>query len=124
MARKLFTSTALALLAACAVLLGACKANDTSGDSAASRAAGKNGAAGQATPASGTTTVSADGARRVTPDELKQMLDDGAAVVYDTRAKASYDQEHIKGSLPMPFNEVGERVGEFPKGKTLVFYCT
>jgi rhodanese-related sulfurtransferase len=55
---------------------------------------------------------------------LKQMLDDGRAVVYDTRAKGAYDAEHIKGAVSMPSNEVGDRTGELPKGKTHVFYCT
>ena len=121
MTRKLFIPLALALAA---VLLGACKANDTAGDATASRAAGKNGTAGQATPAAGTTTVSADGARRVTAAELQKMLEGGRTVVYDTRAKAAYDQEHIKGALSMPSNDVGDRASEFPRDKTLVFYCT
>ena len=126
MARKLFIPAMLALAAAAAVLLGACKATDMAGhtNAGAPQPAARNGAAAQTAPASGTTVVSADGARRVTPAELQKMVEGGTAVVYDTRAKASYDQEHIKGSLPMPFNEVGERVPEFPKGKTLVFYCT
>ena len=125
MARKLLTLTAPALAAAAALLLGACKANDAPAGSASSQAAGKNGAAAQqATPAAGTTTVSADGARRVTPAELKQMVDGGTAVIYDTRAKGSYDAEHVKGALSMPTEEVANRAAEFPKGKTLVFYCT
>ena len=46
------------------------------------------------------------------------------AVVYDTRAKSSYDAEHIKGALSMPSGEVADRTGELPKDKTIVFYCT
>jgi len=38
--------------------------------------------------------------------------------------KGAYDAEHVKGALSMPSNEVSERTGEFPKGKTLIFYCT
>jgi hypothetical protein len=129
MARKLFIPSALALAAAAAVLLGACKANDTATGSAASKAAGGNNAAANsgaaAQPAGGgTSTVSADGARRVTPAELKQMVDGGTAVIYDTRAKGSYDAEHIKGALSMPTEQVGSRAAEFPRDKTLVFYCT
>jgi len=124
MARKLFLPSALAL-AATLLLLGACKASDTAGGSSATtQAASNNSAAGQSNSGGGTSTVSADGARRVTPAELQQMLADGKAVIYDTRSKGAYDAEHIKGALSMPSNEVGERTGEFPKGKTLVFYCT
>jgi hypothetical protein len=127
MARKLFIPSTLALALASALLLGACKASDTAGGATASSApqaaANSGGAAGPA-GGTGTSTVSADGARRVGPAELKQMLDGGTAVLYDTRAKGAYDAEHIKGALSMPSNEVGDRTGEFPKGKTLVFYCT
>ena len=130
MAKKLFTLAAPALAAA-ALLLGACKANDTAGGSSASQAAGKNAAAGQTTPAApqaspatGTTTVHADGVRRVTPAELKQMVDAGTVAIYDTRTKGAYDAEHIKGALSMPPEEVEKRVAEFPRDKTLVFYCT
>jgi 3-mercaptopyruvate sulfurtransferase SseA len=125
MARKLFIPSALALAVAAALLLGACKASDTvAGGSSATQSAANGGAAGPTQAGGGTSTVSADGARRVTPDELKQMVASGAVVIYDTRAKGAYDAEHIKGALSMPSNEVGERAAELPKGKTLVFYCT
>ena len=134
MARRLFTP-ALPALAAAALLLGACKAGDTAGNSAskaagntsAPRAAGGNGAAGQAAPAApatGTTAVHADGVRRVTPAELKQMVDGGGAVIYDTRTKGAYDAEHIRGAVLMPPEEVERRIAEFPRDKTLIFYCT
>jgi len=121
MKRKFLIPASLALAAAAVVLLGACKATDTAGNLNAG--AGSSRAAGKSAP-TGTTEVHADGARRVGPAELQKMLEDGRAVVYDTRARASYEQEHIKGSLSMPHEEVASRAGEFPKDKTLVFYCT
>jgi hypothetical protein len=116
MKRKFLIPAALAL-AASAALFGACKATDTVGGAGASQAASK-------TATTGTTEVHADGVRRVGPEEMKEMMESGRAVVYDTRAKATYDYEHIKGSLPMPHEEVASRAGEFPKDKTLIFYCT
>ena len=116
MKRKFLIPASLAL-AASAALLGACKATDTAGGTGASRAAGKS-------ATTGTTEVHADGVRRVGPAELKEMVDEGRAVVYDTRAKATYDYEHIKGALSMPHEEVEKRAGELPRDKTLVFYCT
>ena len=118
MKRKFLIPASLALAASAAVF-GACKATDTAGTPGAttSRAAGKS-------ATTGTTEVHADGVRRVGPAELKEMLDAGRTVVYDTRAKASYDYEHIKGALSMPHEEVAGRAGEFPRDKTLVFYCT
>lgn len=121
---------AACVLAAAAAIFGACRADDTSGEPGGSQAASKNKAtvtvnntAAKPSP-SVVAQAPAEDARRVTVDELKKMLDSGKAVVYDTRAKAAYDAEHIKGSLSMPFNEVAERAGELPKGKTIVFYCT
>lgn len=105
--------TAFAGAFAAATLLSACKATDTAGNVSAATTAPPVAAA-----------QTSNDARRVTVDELKKMLDAGQAVVYDTRAKTSYDQEHIKGALSMPANEVADRVGELPKDKTIVFYCT
>ena len=135
MTRKFFIHACLALAAA--ALLGACKAGDTAGDTvggASSNAAGgasaggaaatTQKAAGQQSAAGGTTTVHADGVRRVSVAELQGMLADGRTVIYDTRAKANYDQEHIKGALSMPHDEVADRAGELPRDKALVFYCT
>jgi hypothetical protein len=118
MKRKFLIPASLAL-AVTAALLGACKATDTAGTPGASapQTAGKS-------ATRGTTEVHADGVRRVGPAELKEMVDEGRAVVYDTRAKSTYEYEHIKGALSMPHEEVAGRVGEFPPGKTLVFYCT
>lgn len=124
---NLAAATALAVVS---VIYGACRADDTAGVSGGSQAASKNTATVTANntaakPApSVVTQAPAEEARRVTTDELKKMLDSGKAVVYDTRAKAAYDAEHIKGSLSMPSNEVAERAGELPKDKTIVFYCT
>jgi 3-mercaptopyruvate sulfurtransferase SseA len=107
--------TAFVGAAAAATLLSACKATDTAGNVSA---------ATSVPPVAAAQTANANDARRVTVDELKKMLDAGQAVVYDTRPKSAYDQEHIKGALSMPAGEVADRVGELPKDKTIVFYCT
>ena len=119
MTRRLFIPAALGIAAAAAALFGACKATDTAGNMSAGA-----GASAAAAPAAGTTEVHADGVRRVTVAELQKMLEDGRTVIYDTRAKATYDLEHIKGALSLPSNEVEARAGELPRDKTLVFYCT
>ena len=116
-------------LAAAAAIFGACRADDTSGGSGASQASSKTTTATTTTKASkpspsAVAQAPAEDARRVTADELKKMLDAGKAVVYDTRPKAAYDAEHIKGSLSMPSGEVADRAGELPKDRTIVFYCT
>jgi hypothetical protein len=124
MRRRVFIPAALALAAA---LLGACKATDTAGNvsasAAASKAGGKSNASVSAPPA-GTTTVHADGIRRVGVAELQKMVEAGTVAIYDTRSKMQYDQEHIKGALSLPQHEAESRAGELPRDKTLVFYCT
>ena len=112
--RKLFLTAAAAACAAAALLAG-CKATDTAGN--------LNAAASQAAPPAQAANPAED-ARRITVAEVKQKLDAGEAVVYDTRAKTAYDIEHIKGALSMPSNEVATRTGELPKDKLIVFYCT
>jgi 3-mercaptopyruvate sulfurtransferase SseA len=122
----------LLLSLAAAFLLGACKATDTAGNMSASTSVGTSASAQKAgekpkpsaSTTTGTTEVHADGVRRVKPEELQAMVEAGRAAIYDTRSKMAYDAEHIKGALSMPHEEVANRVGEFPKDKTLVFYCT
>jgi hypothetical protein len=124
MTRRVFIPAALALAAA-AALLGACKANDSAGAAGAgAAAASKSGAPAGAGAPTGTTEVHADGVRRVGVAELQKMVEAGGVAIYDTRAKAQYDEEHIKGALSLPQNEAAARAGELPRDKTLVFYCT
>lgn len=114
--RKLFL-TAIAVACA-AILLAACKATDTAGNLRPDSTALNS-------PAQPVQAMNpADAAPRITVAELQQKLERGEAVIYDTRAKSAYEQEHIKGSLSMPTGEVADRVGELPKGKLIVFYCT
>ena len=117
-------AAALLALAAAAALLGACKATDTAGNTSAATAASKKDDKPGVTAPAGTTEVHADGVRRVGVAELQKMVEAGGVAIYDTRSKVAYDAEHIQGALSMPHEEVANRAGEFPKDKTLVFYCT
>jgi Rhodanese-like domain len=115
--RKLFLTAVVSACAAAALLAG-CKATDTAGNLNASSTAVNSPAQPQqaANPS--------EAAARITVAELKQKVDAGEVAIYDTRAKSAYDQEHIKGALSMPSNEVAARTGELPKDKLIVFYCT
>ena len=117
---------AVLALAAASIIYAACKGDDIAGGSHAAsstpQTAPKN-AAPQPAP-SVVAQATPEEARRVTVEEVKKMLDAGKAVIYDTRAKAAYDTEHIKGALSMPFDQVGAHITELPKDKTVVFYCT
>lgn len=120
MTRRVFIPAALVL--ATAAVFGACKANDTAGNMSAR--ASKPGEKPSASVPTGTTEVHADGVRRVSVAELQKMVAAGGVVLYDTRSKAQYDEEHLPGALSLPQNETEARAGELPRDKTLVFYCT
>jgi Rhodanese-like domain len=124
--KRIIFIPALAALAA-AALLGACKATDTAGNTSAgvtASKASKPGEAGGTSAPTGTTTVHADGVRRLSVEELKKLVAAGEVVLYDTRSKMQYEEEHIEGARSMPQGEVEARAGELPRDKTLVFYCT
>jgi 3-mercaptopyruvate sulfurtransferase SseA len=65
-----------------------------------------------------------DNVRRVTIAELRDMLDQGKAVVIDVRGDAMYNVEHIKGALNINEAQLNARAGELPKDKLIVLYCS
>ena len=74
-------------------------------------------------PAPATTPLPADGARRVSIAELKDLLDRNEAVVIDVRNEASYNVGHIRGAKLIPEAEVVNHSDELPKNKLIVTYC-
>ena len=74
--------------------------------------------------ASPATKPPADGVRRVTVNELKDLLANNEAVVIDVRNLDSYKASHIKGSKLIPEAEVAKRSDELPKDKLIVTYCS
>ena len=72
----------------------------------------------------GTEVAYADGARRVTIDELDAMMKKGEAFVVDVRNQASYDIGHIPGSKLIPAGEIANHLNELPRDKTIVTYCS
>jgi 3-mercaptopyruvate sulfurtransferase SseA len=66
----------------------------------------------------------ADGARRVTVAELKELLEKDQAVVIDVRNEASYNAGHIRGSKLIPEAEIVNHLDELPRNKLIVTYCS
>ena len=66
----------------------------------------------------------ADGVRRITPVELRDLLARNEAVVIDVRNDDAYNVAHIKGSKLIPEAEVAKRSDELPKNKLIVTYCS
>ena len=72
----------------------------------------------------GPDTVYADGAKRVTIEEMEAMVKDGTAIVVDVRNQAAYDQGHIPGSRLIPAGEILNHISELPRDKMIVTYCS
>ena len=96
-----------------AVVLVACNSADRVANSNSQKPGG-----------TGPETVYADGARRITIDELDDMMKAGTAVVIDVRTQAAYDQGHIPGSRLIPAGEIGNHINELPRDKMIVTYCS
>lgn len=71
-----------------------------------------------------TTGAPPDNVRRVTITELRDALEQGKAIVIDVRGDTSYNQEHIKGAMDIPETQLVSRIGELPKDKLIVLYCS
>jgi 3-mercaptopyruvate sulfurtransferase SseA len=68
--------------------------------------------------------ANADGVRRVTVSELKDLLEKNQAFVVDVRNETSYNAGHIRGSKLIPEAEVVNHIAELPKNKLIVTYCS
>src|SRR5687767_5785712 len=62
----------------------------------------------------------ADGVRRITPVELRDLLARNEAVVIDVRTDDAYNVAHIKGARLIPETDVAKRSDELPKNKLIV----
>ena len=72
----------------------------------------------------GPDTVYADGARRVTIEEMEAMVKAGTAVVIDVRNQAAYDTAHIPGARLIPAGEIQNHLNELPRDKMIITYCS
>ena len=69
-------------------------------------------------------TPYADGARRVTIEELEALMKDGKAFVVDVRSQDAYNVSHIPGAKLIPSAEVVNHINELPRDKIVVTYCS
>jgi rhodanese-related sulfurtransferase len=60
---------------------------------------------------------------RVSVDEAKQMIADGAHVI-DVRELHEYREGHVAGAAHIPVNTVFDRREELPKDGKLLFVCS
>ncbi len=71
-------------------------------------------------------TVGQDEVPRIKVEELKKMMDEGAAVtVIDTQPLDVYQEGHIKGAISLPWKRelTSQDVRSLPRNRMLVTYC-
>jgi rhodanese-related sulfurtransferase len=51
-------------------------------------------------------------------------MKDGKVVVIDVRNQDAYNQGHIPGSRLIPASEILNHIGDLPRDKTIVTYCS
>jgi 3-mercaptopyruvate sulfurtransferase SseA len=101
-----------ALIVAVGVVLAACNAADNTANTNSKSA-----------PLPSSDTVYADGARRITIQELDELMKNGQAFVVDVRNQASFDIGHIPGAKLIPAGEILNHLNELPRNKMIVTYC-
>lgn len=65
-----------------------------------------------------------DGARRINVQQAQDLVASGQAYFVDVRNQPAFDQGHIPGAKLIPVAEVANRIGELPRDKTIITYCS
>lgn len=73
----------------------------------------------------GASLVFAGGAREITSREAKSLLEKNKKVfLLDVRTPDERRQGHIAGSVLIPIDAMGARIGEVPRNRPVLVYCT
>ena len=62
--------------------------------------------------------------QRITPEEARQAVESGKAIIVDVRDEASYKAGHVKGARWILADDIGSRVKELPHDKLIITYCS
>ena len=60
---------------------------------------------------------------RITTQEAKEKIDDGAVQVIDVRTPGEYTGGHVPGAVNIPHMSISDRKKELATDKELVFIC-
>ena len=72
----------------------------------------------------GPETTYADGARRITIEELESLMKNNEVYLLDVRTQAAFDAGHLPGSRLIPAGEILNHVNDLPRDKMIVTYCS
>jgi len=64
-----------------------------------------------------------DSLKRITGEQLEEMLQTAHLPLFDVRKKSEFDSEHLLNSVNIPLNQLNAKLDSFPKDKSLVIYC-
>jgi rhodanese-related sulfurtransferase len=63
--------------------------------------------------------------QRISPEDAKALLDEGRAVLYDTRSAAAHQGQRAAGAVSFPEADTAARIDELPDdGTAIILYCT
>jgi rhodanese-related sulfurtransferase len=68
------------------------------------------------------TATDEGGAREVSREEARELLDDGAQLI-DVRADHEWEAGRIAGATHLPLAELAGRTGEIDRDRPVVLYC-
>lgn len=60
---------------------------------------------------------------RISPTQLKTLLDEGKVVLLDVRQPEELEIARIEGAINIPLNELSARLGELDKARPTVAFC-
>ena len=60
---------------------------------------------------------------RITAEEANEILESGASILVDVRAKDEYEEGHAAGATWIPVEEVMPRISELENAGKLLFIC-
>jgi rhodanese-related sulfurtransferase len=65
---------------------------------------------------------SPDDVSRISPAKAKSLVDDGQALLVDTRSVGEYQALHAAGAISIPESQAASRAGELPQDQDIIFY--
>ena len=69
-------------------------------------------------------TTHGDGVRRITPTELRELMEKGQVTVIDVRNEASYYAGHVPTAKLIPNTAILNHLQELPRDRLIVTYCS
>ena len=65
---------------------------------------------------------SPDDVSRISPTKTKALVDEGQAVLVDSRSVGQYQAAHAAGAISIPEEQAASRAGELPEEQDIIFY--